>query len=66
MKRFAVSTLGYPVEERLQLEADIIIIAQRQDHRPSQNPMELLGSKVQNKEVGTISDLLYTINIQDP
>ena len=57
MNHFAASTLGYPVEEQQRLEADIIIIAQRQDHRPSQNQIELMRSKIQNKEGGIMSYL---------
>ena len=66
MNHFAASTLGYPGGEQQQLEADIIIIAQRQDHRPSQNQIELMRSKIQNKEGGIMSDLSFTISIQDP
>ena len=57
MNHFAASILGYPGEEQQRLEADIIIIAQRQDHRPSQNQIELMRSKIQNKEGGIMSYL---------
>ena len=65
MNHFAASTLGYPVEEQQRLEADIIIIAQRQDHRPSQNQIELMRSKIQNKEGGTMY-VLFIIYHQHP